>query len=97
MKLNKIKSVTVFGKECKIKSTEIDSNFLGLFYPREFKIDMSKNCPPDLYEYVLIHELIHAVFERSSLNQCNISHDVQEIVCDQVSKFLNENFKILKK
>jgi len=97
MSLKKTKSVSVFGKKCPIKTTVMDNNFLGLFYYDDFRIEISDQCPDHKYDEILVHEMIHAVFNRSSLNQCNISHDAQEIICDQVAKFITENFKLIKK
>ena len=75
----------------------MENNFLGLFYYEEFRIEISDQCPDEKYDEILLHEMIHSVFTRSSLNQCAISHDAQEIICDQVAKFITENFKLTKK
>ena len=95
--LKKSKSINVFGKTCPVKITSLDDNFLGLFYYDEFRIEISDKCPKEKFDEIFIHEAVHAVFNRSSLNQCAISHDAQEIICDQVAKFITENFKLTKK
>lgn len=97
MSLRKIKSVNILGKKCPIKVTPMDENTLGLFYYNEFKIEINENCPDDKYDEVLLHELFHAVFNRASLIQCHITGDAQEIIVDQFSKFIVENFKLVKK
>lgn len=97
MSLKKIKSVNVFGKKCPIKVCKMDENYRGLFYYDEFRIEINETCPDDKYDEVLLHELFHAVFNRSSLIQCNITGEAQEIVVDQFAKFILENFKISKK
>lgn len=96
--MKKIKSVDIFGKNCPIKVvSNMDNAYLGLFYYEEFRIEINKNCPKEKYDEILLHELFHAVFNRSSLNQCNITSDAQEIIVDQFAKFITENFKLVKK
>ena len=45
----------------------------------------------------LIHELFHASLDRMAFNQTKIDHDLQEILVENLTQVLVENFKLTKK
>lgn len=95
--MKKIKSLNVFGQKIKISHKKMDEDYLGLFYPAENRIEINVNCPKEKLEETIIHELFHATFKRSALDQCHISSDAQEIIVEQFAKVICENFKLTKK
>lgn len=89
--------VNVLGRQIKVIYKEIDNRYCGLYYNDEGIIEISKSLSREKAHETLIHELVHAVFFRAGLDQTGISHDIQEIICDQVAKVLCENYKFTKK
>lgn len=49
------------------------------------------------YQRVLIHESIHAIINRCSIDQAQLSNDTQEILCDTIAVALTENFRLVPK
>ena len=73
------------------KKGPIDTDYAGTCDISKKKIDVSLDYD---VEATLLHELIHAVIYESALNQCNISSDAKEIICEQVSRVIVDNFKL---
>jgi Zn-dependent peptidase ImmA (M78 family) len=93
----KIKSLNVLGWNVKVVYKAIDDQYCGLFYANESLIEINKNLSADKARETIIHELFHAVWRRAGIDQTGISHDTQEIICEQFSKVICENFKLSKK
>ena len=52
----------------------------------------------DAFFITLIHEIGHAVWDATGLNETSIPHDIQEIIVDNFAKGLVQNLDIkLKK
>lgn len=49
----------------------------------------------DEYQRVLIHESIHAIINRCSIDQAQLSNDIQEVLCDTIAVALTENFRLV--
>lgn len=49
------------------------------------------------YMSTLLHEIIHALFHRAGLHQAQIPEALEEIICEQVSTVLTENFNLTVK
>lgn len=95
--MKSIKHVNVLGVKVKISHVKMDEGYLGLYFPDEDVIQINKECPKEKLPETIIHELFHATFKRSALDQCQISHDAQEIIVEQFSKVICENFRLVKK
>lgn len=95
--MKKIKSFNVLGQKVKVRHVKMDEGFLGLFWPDDNRIDISIDCPKEKLAESLVHELGHAIFKRSSLDQCMISHDAQEMFVETFAKVITENFRLIKK
>ena len=93
----KIKSLNVLGWVVKVVYKEIDNNYCGLFYANESLIEINNTLSPEKAKETILHELFHAAWIRAGIDQTGISHDTQEIICEQFAKVLCENFKISKK
>ena len=91
------KTIQVFGRDYKIALTkhlkDEDGNRVdGLFCAKTSVISIDTEDKNQVH--TLIHELGHAVFERTSLNQTDISSNLQEIVVNSIATVLTENFNI---
>jgi Zn-dependent peptidase ImmA (M78 family) len=95
--MKKITKLNVLGEIIKVKSVKMDEQYLGLYYHDEKLIEINQESPPDVYATTVIHELFHAAWRRGSLNQTEISSDLEEIIVDLFSKVVTENFKLTKK
>ena len=90
-----MKSVLIFGKDIKIIPGDLRVKGLdGYFDPQSLTIHIEKTLKGDEKSHTLIHEMVHAVFHRVSINQTSLHPDVQEIICDSIATALTENFKI---
>jgi hypothetical protein len=49
------------------------------------------------YMQILLHEIFHATFARASINQAEISHDLEEIICDTLATVITDNFHLRPK
>jgi len=88
------KSIDVFGKTVTIKlSKELkddDGNDLeGLYEPKKSQITLV-NCEMQ----VLLHELIHAICNRTGVRQSDVSTELEEVIAENVSTFLVETFNL---
>lgn len=88
------KSIDVFGKKVHIKIVkellDDDGNELeGLYQPAESEIQLA-HCTMQ----VLLHELIHAVCNRTGVRQSNVSTELEEVISENVSTFLAETFDL---
>lgn len=98
MNLKKIKSFDVLGKKVKVIFRDMtEENVCGHFIHSEDLIEINNQVIPELQEITIMHELIHSVFARAGIHNAKISADIEEIIADQVSKVILENFKLVKK
>lgn len=91
-----MKSVMVFGTRVKIsrvKNLIKDYNVRGLYYYEEKRIEIDASLKGDDYKATLLHELVHAVWDLTGLNQTAASTDVQELVAENISQFFTKTFK----
>jgi len=83
----------VFGKTIRVKVGNLGGQYDGMFYPHLDLIIIDKEVPKEKIAHVLIHEFIHSVISRCSLDQV-ISYPSEELVVDMIAKALVENFTI---
>lgn len=97
MKVDKIKNLKVFGSIVKVEVVDLGDSYGGLCHGDSLiQINSRIKSEPERIR-ILIHELLHAVSYRVSLDQ-SISYEVEQIIVDTFSKALCENFDIkLKK
>lgn len=91
MKLN------IFGKIIKVlkeKNLSRRTGSRGEFYSRHNLIVIDDKLVNDEFNQTLLHELIHAVISRVSIDQTSLEEGVEEIICDAVATAIIENFKI---
>lgn len=95
--MKNIKSFNVLGQKIKVRHVKMEDGFLGLFWSDDNRIDINIDCPREKIPETICHELFHSAFKRAGLDQCMVSHDAQELICEQFSKVITENFRLIKK
>lgn len=89
--------INILGKKIKVKYRDMTKeNVCGHYIYAENLIEINNKMDKETQLITLVHEIIHAVLARSGVHNARISHDVEEIISDQVAKVIIENF-ILKK
>lgn len=86
---------SIFGKVITLHVEDIDEGFAGLFIPDENKIKI--NSKYDKKFDTMLHEFLHAVWFRCGINQAQIPHEVQEIIVENFSVAISENFLTIQK
>ncbi len=87
------KKINIFGKKIKVKVADLGPDYDGMFYPSMDLIVINKSTPKERVPHVVVHEMLHAVITRCSLDQV-ISYPSEEVLVDMITKALLENFKI---
>ena len=88
------KSINVFGRKIDIKIVDelLDDDgkeLEGLYTPENAEIVLAK-CDMQ----VLLHELVHAVCNRTGIRQSNVSTELEEVIAENISTFLTETFNL---
>lgn len=88
--------VNVFGVKVPVKRTELQSKGLvGLC--KETHIEVDKQLQGEEATACLLHECFHYVFKRIGLCQTNLDHNLEELIVENLSVFMVENFDIKQK
>ncbi len=87
------KHFVIFGKKVKVRVGDLGPSYAGMYYPKENMIVIDKSVTKEELPRVVVHEFLHGVITRCSLDQA-ISYPAEEIVVDMITKALIENFKI---
>lgn len=87
------KKFKIFGQTVKVRVGDLGPNYAGMYYPSKSMIVIDKSVTKEEMSRVIIHEFIHSVIHRCSLDQV-ISYPSEEILVDMITKAIVENFKI---
>jgi hypothetical protein len=84
-------TLKILGLEVPVTIEHIENSSLAGYYDFEtHKIVISKD---DKHKFAtMAHEMFHAAWNRCGFNQAGIPHSVQEIIVEQFSVVLAENF-----
>lgn len=96
----KIKSLNVFGKEVPIvrtKNLAIEHNVMGQFHRDKFFIEIDHSLSENDFMLTLLHELCHSLVQRAGLYQSGLPHEIEEIIAEQMSIAITENFTLKPK
>jgi hypothetical protein len=86
-----ILTLNVFGSKYKVYARNLNSEgALGICDKQKKNIYLHIEYP-EKWPDTLLHELVHAIFNEAGLQQ-TISHEVEEIMAEQVARVLNDNF-----
>ncbi len=69
----------------------------GLYDSENKTIFIEKNLKGNELKHTILHEEIHAIFDRCGLNQTQHTQDLQEMICENVARFILENYNITDK
>lgn len=87
----------VYGKHIevkKIKKLMLTKGASGTYNTKTCTIEVDSSLQKNELIHTYIHELIHALVDRMGLENCDLSHDLEEILADNIPKMLLENFEI---
>lgn len=84
--------IIIFGQEVSVEYSDrvIDEHNANYI---DGKILIHPRCKEKELARVFLHEVLHAICERTSISQA-VSTDSEEMICDLISKALVENFHI---
>lgn len=86
-------SIKVYGKDLKITQKKImimnETLLSGCFYPETFTVEIA-----DKTHTTLLHELIHALFFRIGLRQAGLSEELEELIAENISVFMDETYDL---
>ena len=91
--MRKVKKINVFGRNIAVKEADIEG-FMGIFDGVKKEITINNKLSKKDYVPTLLHEMGHALFDRAGLRQ-SIPNELEEIVVEQFSDMINENFKLI--
>ena len=92
--------MVIFGQKIrvkKIKGLGEKQGLAGFYDPFKKEIAIDASLKGDAFMQTLLHELVHAVMDRVGISQTRTSHDVHEMVAENVATALVENFRMIKK
>ena len=92
-------SLNIFGKKVPVKVIDglMESGIAGLFKPQTEEIYIAKKQTKDDAVHTLLHEIGHAVIQRTGIKQA-IPHEIEEVIVENMATVIIENFTIsLKK
>lgn len=96
----KIKNLKVFGVKIPIKEekTLLSERGLAAYYHVDKKyIAIDPSIKGIERDQTILHELFHSMFFRLGFEQVRISNDVHELLAENFTRVLIENFKIIPK
>ena len=80
----------------KEKNLTETQNARGLYFHDKGMIFIDADLTGNDYLQTLLHELIHAVIQRTGIEESGIPEGIEEIICDNVATAIVENFKLEK-
>jgi hypothetical protein len=91
-------TLTILGQKVPVKTTkELPDHLAGFYNTKDKEIQISEGQTKPDAVMTLIHEAFHALSHRAGLSQV-ISPEMDEIIAEQVSIMIHENFNLsLKK
>lgn len=90
-------SVNLFGLKIPIKYIDMKETEACGLYSHEKKIIVIEKSQIGLVaQHTLLHECVHAIFDRTGINQ-SLSSDLEEVICENIATFLVENFHLRDK
>lgn len=90
----------IFGQIIKVlkKKGLLEKGYRGMYSPCRQEIVLDASLNRQASDHTLVHELVHAVWNRTGIDQANISPGIEEVLCENVATAITENFTLkLKK
>lgn len=95
-----MKPLQILGKKVPFvvkKGFANEDGTLGEYLPGKYKILIDAELKGTELTWVIIHEMIHAMFDRGGLLDAQIPPEVEEVIATQVAIVITENFKLQRK
>ena len=90
-------NLKILGRKIPVKVTkDLDNSFAGLYKFKEKEILIQEGQTKNDAVMTLIHEMFHALSHRAGIAQV-ISPEMDEIIAEQVSIMIHENFNLTLK
>lgn len=80
----------IFGKRIYIQYKKLEEDMYGEYKSKEGIIEIDESLDGELLYDTLVHELIHALFDRVGIGHV-VQHDVEEIICRCAAAVFIEN------
>jgi len=88
-------NINVFGTKYKVKKADLShATAYGIVCKEKKIILIDNSINQDDFNATLIHELGHAMFKETGLNQTSIDSDLEEIIVENFSKIVCEVFNV---
>jgi hypothetical protein len=86
----------VFGESIPVKVIKNlkDQGILGKYDSKNKEISICSSTKASDKDQVLLHELTHCVIDVLGLYNAQLSHDLEEILADNISKAITDNFRL---
>ena len=86
----------IFGRTVPVKVDPrlVESDVLGIYDPVRKEILIKPGLTGQLHLETVIHEFFHATWDRMGFNQTSVHSDLQELLSENLTIALIENFKV---
>jgi hypothetical protein len=87
----------VFGKNIKVKKVKnlcINKQALATYSHTTKSIEVDTTLRGKELIHTYMHELIHATVDRLGLHNTQLSHDLEEVLADNIPEMILENFNV---
>lgn len=86
----------VFGDSInvKIQNKLNEQGILGKYDAKKKEITICKSLKSAEKDHVILHELTHCVIDILGLYNAQLSHDLEEILADNIAKAISDNFRL---
>lgn len=87
--------LNIFGKKTKVQLIEglaEEKQWNGYFDPHKNLIAIDSKLDEHEFMKVLIHEIVHAVWNNGGLIQSKIPSEIEEVLAEQISIAFSDNF-----
>lgn len=87
----------IFGEEIKVNEVEhlmINQGLYGYYKPHDKEIYIDKSLKGYKKDQTLLHEMIHATLDVLGFVNTTLSHDVEEMIAENISKAILKNSQV---
>lgn len=88
----------VFGKTIRYKTKSLGDEHDGLYFPASKRIEIDSKLKGDARTVTVLHEELHAIFDVLGFSSPEVMSSVlEELVVDNVSRWIVDNYKLTEK
>lgn len=94
----KTQIVSIFGLKYKIKIVDkVRGGGVAAVTYQDKIIEIRDDQSGIKFDECLLHEIIHATFDRIGIGCTKLAPDLEEVICDSIAKIIAENYKLVKR